>query len=317
MQAKDERTGDFGWLDLASFQRVINSSFVPLKITAPHPSSFRGSVSRTEIAGVSFTTVVAAPHRVERTVELIRSSPRQFFKVSLQMEGTSRLEQDGRSIELEPSDIAIYDTNTPYTLTFDIPFKVVVIQVPHERFEIPPQLMSRLTAVRLSGQDGLGRLISPFLATLGTDHEHLEGTAGKRLAQNAIDLLELLASSEEDAIKVTSDPHWLLLQQISGYIQNNLGDTELKPDSIAEANHISTRHLHNLFRKQGTTVSKYIRNRRLEKCYLELTKPTRFDVPIAVVAAQWGFIDAAHFSRVFKETYGESPREVRERIASF
>lgn len=316
MQSQYERTGDFGCLDLASFQRVIDSSFVPLKVTALHPNSFRGSVSRTEIAGVSFTTVAAAPHRVERTIELIRSSPRQFFKVSLQMEGTSRLEQAGRSIELGPSDIAIYDTNTPYTLVFDIPFKVIVIQVPHERFEIPPRLMSRLTAVRLSGQDGLGRLISPFLSALGTDHEHLEGTAGIRLAQNAIDLLELLASNEEDAVRAVSDPHWLLVQQISDYIQDNLGNANLRPDMIAEANHISTRHLHNLFRKQGTTVSKYIRNRRLEKCYLELTKPARFDVPIAVIASQWGFNDAAHFSRVFKENYGESPRSVREKAAS-
>lgn len=315
MQSAEERTGEPGWLDLAGFQNAVTSSFVPLRVTAPQPASFRGSISQTVVAGVSFTTVVAAPHKVERTPELIRNSPRQFFKVSLQMEGTSRLEQGGRSVDLEPSDLAIYDTNTPYILTFDVPFKVVVIQLPHERFEVPPQLMSRVTAVRLSGQDGLARLVSPFLATLGTDHDHIKGAAGTRLAQNAIDLLGLLFANEVDAAKAASDPHWALFHQIRDHIDENLGDPGLSPVSIAEANYISTRHLHNVFREKGTTVSSYIRSRRLEKCYLDLTSPVRLDVPIAVVGNRWGFVDAAHFSRVFKATYGESPRGIRERIA--
>ena len=33
--------------------------------------------------------------------------------------------------------------------------------------------------------------------------------------------------------------------------------------------------------------------------------------PVAAVAARWGFVDAAHFSRAFKTTYGVSPSEYR------
>ncbi|MEV8610809.1 helix-turn-helix domain-containing protein [Amycolatopsis sp. NPDC051373] len=34
-------------------------------------------------------------------------------------------------------------------------------------------------------------------------------------------------------------------------------------------------------------------------------------VPIAAIGRRWGFSDAAHFSRLFRSTYGRSPREYR------
>ena len=41
------------------------------------------------------------------------------------------------------------------------------------------------------------------------------------------------------------------------------------------------------------------------------TAPAPAAVTISTIGAHWGFLDAAHFSRVFKETYGLSPREYR------
>jgi AraC-like DNA-binding protein len=35
------------------------------------------------------------------------------------------------------------------------------------------------------------------------------------------------------------------------------------------------------------------------------------DKPISAIAARWGFPDPAHFSRLFKATYGRSPRQFR------
>ncbi|MFF0345190.1 helix-turn-helix domain-containing protein [Kribbella sp. NPDC004875] len=41
--------------------------------------------------------------------------------------------------------------------------------------------------------------------------------------------------------------------------------------------------------------------RRLERCRAELAGTDR---PVAAIAASWGFADPAHFSRLFKATYG-------------
>ena len=70
------------------------------------------------------------------------------------------------------------------------------------------------------------------------------------------------------------------------------------------------RYLHLLFSRFGTTVSRWILERRLERCRRELvvTGPHK---NITEVAFKWGFNDAAHFSRVFKKRYGVPPREYR------
>ncbi|WP_416442839.1 helix-turn-helix domain-containing protein [Leucobacter sp. HNU] len=58
-------------------------------------------------------------------------------------------------------------------------------------------------------------------------------------------------------------------------------------------------------------MSAYIRSQRLEHCRRDLTNPALTDRPVSAIAARWGFIDAAHFSRVFRAHFGSTPREVR------
>lgn len=299
-------------LDLAAFQAAVSEGFVPLRVIAEHPD-FRGSLQQVTVGDVRFSAVWADPQTVERTAELIRRSPRDYFKISLQLEGTSSLQQDERRVVLEPGDLAVYDTSRPYTLRFERPFRVMVVMLPHDRLDIPREVLSRATAVRLSGSAGLGRLVSPFLATLGSNIEAMRGPAGVQLAHNAVQLLETLFAHELDLAHAAADPHRALMQRIRDHIDEHLGDPQLGPRSIAAANFISTRHLHALFREQRQTVSGYVRSRRLEQCYLALSNPLLADTPIASIGLRWGFTDAAHFSRVFKAAYGESPTSVRAR----
>ena len=42
-----------------------------------------------------------------------------------------------------------------------------------------------------------------------------------------------------------------------------------------------------------------------------LTAPATIDVPIGVLAQQHGFVSASHFSRIFREEFGTTPRQWR------
>lgn len=59
----------------------------------------------------------------------------------------------------------------------------------------------------------------------------------------------------------------------------------------------------------------YIRRLRLERCHQDLLNPTFAGLTIATIASQHGLVDAA-YSRLFKETYGRSPRAVRRKWQS-
>jgi AraC-like DNA-binding protein len=69
------------------------------------------------------------------------------------------------------------------------------------------------------------------------------------------------------------------------------------------------RYLHKLFQNDGTTVSQWVRQRRLNVSRQELGRTSNRRLTVAAVARRLGFISPSHFSRVFRDAYGMSPSE--------
>jgi 3-oxoacyl-[acyl-carrier protein] reductase len=98
--------------------------------------------------------------------------------------------------------------------------------------------------------------------------------------------------------------------RISGYIEARLKDANLSPKKIAEDIGMSVRYLYTLFSGQGMTVSGWVRRRRLLRCRAELDGVDT-GASITEIAYRWGLNDSAHFSRLFKASFGMSPTQYR------
>jgi AraC-like DNA-binding protein len=297
--------------NISEFRAAVSESFVPLQVSSGGPDHFRGVIRGASVDEVHVTEVRATSHVVERTPELIARGDRSYFKVSLMLAGTGMLIQDDREAVLQAGDLAVYDTDRPYSLVFDQDFRTMVVMFPKHLISLPSDMIGQLTAVRISGQEGLGGMVVPYLTQLAGNLDQLAGTTGARLAHSALDLVTTVFTRELGLDGASADPHRALVQRIRSFIDRNLASTDLGPASIASAHFISTRHLHGLFQEQGVTVSTWIRTRRLEQCRRDLLDPMLADRPVAAIAARWGFVDAAHFSRAFKSAFGVSPSEYR------
>ncbi|GAA1238475.1 helix-turn-helix domain-containing protein [Microbacterium phyllosphaerae] len=297
--------------NISEFRAAVSESFVPLQVSTNGPDHFRGVIRGASVDEVHVNEVRATSHVVERTPELIARSDRSYFKLSLMLAGTGMLIQDDREAVLQAGDLAVYDTDRPYSLVFDDDFRTMVVMFPKHLISLPADVVGQLTAVRISGQGGLGGMVVPYLTQLAGNLDQLAGTTGARLAHSALDLVTTVFTRELGLDEVSADPHRALVQRIRSYIDRNLASTDLGPASIASAHFISTRHLHGLFQEQGVTVSTWIRMRRLEQCRRDLLDPMLADRPVAAIAARWGFVDAAYFSRAFKTAFGISPSEYR------
>ncbi|MFT4283670.1 MAG: helix-turn-helix domain-containing protein [Protaetiibacter sp.] len=130
-----------------------------------------------------------------------------------------------------------------------------------------------------------------------------------RLAQHLVGLIGLMCldSGEDEAAWRST-----MLRDALDYIEAHLGELDLTPDRIAASQNISTRTLHRLFEREGMTLGAWIRARRLEHCRMDLIDPAYADVSVSAVGTRWGLWDAAHFSRLFKSTFGASPRAYRQ-----
>jgi AraC-like DNA-binding protein len=309
-------------LDLPRGQRfdywkhLLSDTFVPLEVSSPRgEADFRGRLRGCELGSLRLIEVQAESHTARRTSRLVKAAPAGCYKIGLQLRGTAVLVQDGREATLTPGDFAVYDTDRPYTLELT-QHRMLVLIFPRDMLGLPQPQVAGLTATRLPGEaGGMAALIGPFLGQVAglLDEADPRGLGvSVRLAGNVVDLLGTVLAERLDC--EPADPgtaHRALMLQITAFIEEHLGEADLAPAQIAAAHHISLRQLHKLFHANGTTVAGWIRQRRLEHCGRDLRDPRYATRSVAAVGARWGYPDPAHFSRLFKATYGVGPRDYR------
>ncbi|MGW2989210.1 helix-turn-helix domain-containing protein [Streptomyces goshikiensis] len=236
--------------------------------------------------------------------------------VGVYRQGTALVRRRGVDTALEPGDLLISSAPQPSNLLHAVSSTFLWFRVP--RFYLAPARgeLAHLGGLLAPGSTGIGSLASRFLLELATwetasglPHHQLPALRN-RLAHNAADLLSLLIT---DLLEKETAPHPAtraeLLSRIRRHIDANLMDPGLSPQGVARAHHISVRYLHRLFQKEGVTVGQWVRRRRLEECRRELARTPIRTSTVAAVAHRWGFISAAHFSRVFRDAFGISPSQ--------
>lgn len=292
---------------------TVSSAVVALDIRTHEPELFGGRVVAGSIGDIHVLDVMAKSHAVRRTPDLVANAPARYFKFSLLQRGTGTITQDGRQARLRPGDMAIYETDRPYSLVFDEDVRMSIVMFPRELLHLPPELLGRMTAMRLDSSGGVGAMISPFLGSLTGQITDVGGHVARRLFRTAFDMVETLLESELGRMSIDVAPNGLMMR-ILDYIDEHLEQPDLDPSAIAAAHFISVRHLHALFRDQGTTVSRVIRIRRLDRCYEALLDPHVSDRSVSTIAHQHGFVELAHFSRIFRSHFGVSPSSLRRDV---
>ncbi len=101
------------------------------------------------------------------------------------------------------------------------------------------------------------------------------------------------------------------LADIESYILRNLTDPELCYDTVALRCGISPRYLCHVLKANNTSFSELVWMQRLPKAREWLASTHLCAFPIHEIAFMAGFKSAAHFSRMFKATYGITPKEYR------
>lgn len=100
------------------------------------------------------------------------------------------------------------------------------------------------------------------------------------------------------------------VSRVIAKMEENLEDP-ITPAVLAEQAGISRRQIERLFKKYlGTTPKKHYRRIRLREAYRLLVQTSQSIIDIAIAT---GFETPSHFSKCFKEQFGETPYQLRTR----
>ncbi|MFC5659911.1 helix-turn-helix domain-containing protein [Streptomyces nogalater] len=290
---------------IGRWRAALASTLTPMAVAPRDSGPFTGRVAGGRLGHLPVCSLDADAQRVGR------SGPGDpCVAVLVLTAGTVTLIQDGRSAVAGAGDLLVYDAARPYTLDFPERFACHVVHLPRRGLDVSDEELRAVTVTAVSGADGIGAILGPFLTRLLDPADSYGPAVAARLAAGVEDLFATLVAERGPAGGVDSGRGELVLR-IRDHIDRHLENPGLTPETVATAHHISVRYLHRLFEEEGITVARLVQRRRLEECARELSRG-RSAPAVAVVAHRWGFTNPAHFSRAFRRAYGHSPREWRQ-----
>lgn len=299
---------------LAYWTDMICNTYVQLECDSIQCDRFAGSINSQSMPGLDLSVVASGAQKVRRTPRQIARANDDYFLVSIQTQGQGVLRQDGRDALLSPGDFALYDSTRAYELHFDGDFQQIVLKLPGEQLRSAVRDTEKLTATTVSGRAGAGHLMIGMIKTLWEDIDALEPASAVAVAGGVLNILvaglQTLPASKCRGVSSLTSFH---LARIRSEIDSRLRNPALTVGDVARDLGISVGHIHRLFRQEATTPAQYIWSRRLEMCSRDLVDPRRAGHSISEIAFSWGFNDAAHFSRSFRNRFGVPPREWRHR----
>lgn len=269
---------------------------------------YRAWVERRRMGPLSIVDCGCDPCGGSRGAREIRATDAEWVTILINLRGRELLEQGGASVELRPGAGVAWQSTQPARFAVLTPLRKRSVLVPRAALrdvctgvDLPGGLVLREEAPET-------RLLLSFLDKAVQTLPELDAVSQATAARVTLELLACALRPEQGC--ASSSRREALHARMCAYIERNLAESWLRPQTLAAASGVSLRTLQVVFAEREESAADYIRRRRLARCHADLSNPLD-GASVTDVAFRWGFVDAAHFSRVFKRRYGVSPREVR------
>jgi acetamidase/formamidase/AraC-like DNA-binding protein len=271
------------------------------------------TASHRQASGVALTRMAAGPQSIGPVAQANEELP----IVLIPVEDGMVLKSAGGHRIVPVGHLVLLPRSGDWSIVFQRDMRAIVLSVTsealHGRLSGRPRLGEPRVVPPSGFADVFARLMDATARTLDT----LSDAEWNAVTQSLVDLLltlaHQLAASTSDA--GSSATQSALLHRICQTIERRLDDPELVPARVAQAEGISERYLQKLFETVGDNFTHYVRERRLQRAWADLSNPSEAHRSISEIAYAYGFGDSAHFSRAFRHRFGLPPREFRQQEA--
>jgi AraC-like DNA-binding protein len=292
-----ERLGFEAWREMAR----------PFIDTAPRADErrFEFRYEAYGLDGLVVCDTATGAHTIDRGRRHLRSGDTDHVTMRVYTRGRMVMDLGKMPVVLAPGAVSLFDRRYPMR-GHATEHRAMSCMIPRERLDTRP--FDRAPALMWSCNAPQGRLLDHALRTLWTELPRARAEDAKGLAAGVTGLINgLLSARPDDEAQRTINQATLAAMQ--AFIERHLHVRDLDAATLCQTFACSRARLYRLFRPYGG-VERYLRDQRLERCFLELTRgdPTRRR--IGSVAARWGFEDPSHFHRLFKTRLGVAPSEV-------
>ncbi|MBI0327656.1 helix-turn-helix domain-containing protein [Burkholderia plantarii] len=246
-------------------------------------------------------------YRAARSARKITADGLDYFHLMFPLKGSMVGRSGSRRVQAQVGALCVFDMS--------LPFDYVVATGDVIGLLIRRDVLQALDLHRLgdSMAPAMGTILAEYLVVLRDNMEKLSSGDVPYIARAAHTLLSAGLMRSSGALPDDlSEADLALANRARQFIDMNLQRADLTPEKISDAIGISRAKLYRLFQGCGG-VMRQVQKQRLSRAYDALTTPNSLKQRIAQVARCHGFMDEKYFSRIFRATFGCTPREAMER----
>jgi AraC-like DNA-binding protein len=259
-----------------------------------------------DLGGYRLAEIAGNAHVIERAPTTVRQFPKDATFATLLLEGNAFFYQAGECVPLVAGDVVVYDTEQPYMFGFGSRMRQLLLDVPRALWVERCGRVDLGRPLRIAGSGpGSAALVARTLRTTLSRTVEDVAACSDGMSDQILDLLQMMMTGSGTVVSTSR----LLAAKM--FVAEHLTDPSLCTEQVARAVGVTSRHLNRAFAAEGTTVSQYVHDRRLDGARADLTSPHMAEHRIADIASRWAFASQAHFTRAFRARFGCTPTQVR------
>jgi AraC-like DNA-binding protein len=300
-------TGDVPARERLSYLHdYVASRIAGLRFTPRDPASFDYRLA-TESLGGGMLLARTSYSAVEGSRSGLLSDGRGNYVLSIH-DTDYEVEAAGKCWTVRAGDVMIVDESSPYA--FRLPGTASrIVSLDRDRIvKAAPSIVGR-PAHHFSAATPRAALLSGYIDLLLNTRRDDDGDM---LAAHVYDLVaNILATAAEPAERTRGRVAEARLAMVKADIDERLTDATLTIARLARRHHVTPRYIQQLFARQGTSFSDFVRDRRLDEALHRLRDTADARSAISTIAFDTGFGDLSSFNRAFRKRFGSTPSDIR------
>ncbi|MEO8723336.1 MAG: helix-turn-helix domain-containing protein [Sphingobium sp.] len=230
----------------------------------------------------------------------------------MQLEGDSDVVHYGKKVALQRGDVFLMDSRSPLQITVPCNSRAACISVGRDDLLALSRSADTLFGSKISGQNGLANLLAHMLNALMKDDYSYRDIECRTVTNAVLSLIDQYLlwngtfdySDNTDNRRITAVKQWLA---------GVLTIPDLEVADIAREFNMSRSALYRLFAASEETPAGWILSQRLMLARDVLSDPRTRHRSITEICFDVGFNDTSHFSRAFRQAFGQPPQEYRSK----
>lgn len=286
--------------------RDTNAGLVEYQTPATAPDAYEVTASTWRFGGLALMTAETPPGTYRRPAAFLRRDGIDLWSFSMATHGHRIYRSRDQITVMRPGQLALHSLAQPFDAART---RSGWLHLYLPRDEIPEAAAVASSGCLMLDTPG-GRLLRDHLLLLAQELPRMTAEDGARMAEATRAMIALALVPDPRRAEAAAAPVAAVqMTRLRGMMRAHLGEATLGPARLCRMAGISRSQLYRLFEPFGG-VALFIQRERLNAAHRALLDPAD-NRSISQIAEAVGLFDPSSFSRMFRRTFGRSPRELR------